>query len=121
LDEFNSFLATASIKAVCLKSDNYCLARDKTTLKPIITLFVKNDDYTVGKIIEKYLYYMNRDEIFYVSFKKEHPHDTYSLVLFSYKDPEITDAAIIDSLKRVADELSRIYKKIDGEFRRFAA
>ena len=121
LDEFNSFLASATINTVCLKSENYCLSRDKTTLKPVITLFVKNDDYTVGKIIEKYLYYMNKDELFYVSFKKEHPHDTYSLVLFSYKDADITDSVIIDSLKMVADELTRIYKKIDGEFRRFAA
>ena len=121
LDEFNSFLATAKINPVCLKSDNYCLSKDKSTMKQVISLFVKNDDYTVGKIIEKYLYYMNRDELYYVSFKKEHPHDTYSLVLFSHKNPEITDSVIIEMLKNVADELTRIYKKIDSEFRRFAA
>jgi len=115
LDEFNSFLATASIKNVCHSMDNYCLLRDTTTLKKIITLYVKHDDYTMGKVIEKYLYYMTKKEVFYVSFKKEHPHDTHSLVLFSYKNPDVTDETVIGDLRKVTMELTRIYKVILSE------
>jgi DNA-directed RNA polymerase subunit L len=115
LDEFNSFLSTASIKNVCFNSDNYCLSRDTTTLKKVITLYVKQDDYTMGKIIEKYLYYMTKKEVFYVSFKKEHPHDTHSLVLFCYKNPDTTDEDVIGDLRKVTMELTRIYKVILSE------
>jgi hypothetical protein len=69
----------------------------------------------MGKIIEKYLYYMTKKEVFYVSFKKEHPHDTHSLVLFSYKNPDITDEEVIGDLRKVTIELIRIYKLILSE------
>ena len=115
LDEFNSFLTKATIKTSCVSTDNYCLSKDTTTTKKVITLYVKNDDYTMGKVIEKYLYYMTKDQVFYVSFKKEHPHDTHSLVLFCYKNPEVSEQEIISNLRRVSDELTRIYKIILAE------
>lgn len=116
LEEFNGFLSTAQIKTTCIKPDNYCLYKDKTTVKPIYVLYVKDDDYTIGKIIEKYLYYMFQGTLYYVSFKKEHPHDTYSLISFSYQK-EVSEQEIIANIRAVSDELIDIYTKIHSKFR----
>jgi len=117
LDEFIGFLSSAQIKNSCFKPDDYCLYKEKTNVKPLYVLYVKDDDYTIGKILEKYLYSMFEKKLFYVSFKKEHPHDTYSLISFSYKD-EISDEEIIDNVRTVAIQLIEIYRYIQGEFRK---
>ena len=78
-------------------------------------LRIENDDYTIGKLIEKYLYYMY-EEIYYVSFKKDHPHDTHCFVHFAYKT-KVEVGKIIDDLNRVIAELTRIYDKIEQSFR----
>jgi len=86
-------------------------------VKPIYYLRIENDDYTIGKIIEKYLYYMFEDQLYYVSFKKEHPHDTHCLIHFAYKK-KVEVGQIIQDLTSVTDELIRIYNKIDQSFRK---
>ena len=55
-------------------------------------------------------------QLYYVSFKKEHPHDTFSLISFSYKE-EPSEQEIIDNIRMVAAELIDIYRYIQGEFR----
>lgn len=117
LDEFNGFLSSAQIKNTCYKPDDYCIYKDKSTVKPVYVLYVKDDDYTIGKIIEKYLYYMYREVMYYVSFKKEHPHDTFSLISFSYKE-EVSEQEIIANIKTVSDELIGIYTTINSKFRK---
>jgi DNA-directed RNA polymerase subunit L len=116
LEEFNGFLSTAQIKSTCLKPEDYCLYKDKSTVKPVYVLYVKDDDYTIGKIIEKYLYYMFQGALYYVSFKKDHPHDTYSLISFSYKK-EVSEQEIIANIRAVSEELIDIYTKIHSKFR----
>ena len=76
----------------------------------------KNDDYTIGKLVEKYLYYMFGKEIYYVSFKKEHPHDTHCLIHFAYKN-KVEVGKIIHDLTKVTEEVIRIYDKIEQSFR----
>jgi len=61
--------------------------------------------------MEKYLYYMFGKNIYYVSFKKEHPHDTHCLIHFAYKTKVDVGQIILD-LTSVTDELIRIYDKI---------
>ena len=117
LEELVGFLSTAQIKNTCFKPDDYCLYRDKTTMKPVYVLYVKDDDYTIGKILEKYLYYIFGKQLYYVSFKKEHPHDSFSLISFSYKE-EKGDQEVIDNIRVVSAELIDIYRYIQGEFRK---
>ena len=79
-------------------------------------LRIENDDYTIGKLIEKYLYYMFGKEIYYVSFKKEHPHDTHCLIHFAYKN-KVEVGKIIHDLTKVTEEVIHIYDKIEKSFR----
>ena len=114
MNEFIHFLKDAVIEKVVNK-EKFCLYVDTTTIKPTFCLYIQNDDYTIGKIIEKYLYLMFKTQIFYVSFKKEHPHDTHCLISFAYND-EVTSEVIIDNLRIVAGELIRVYEIISSKF-----
>jgi hypothetical protein len=60
---------------------------------------------------------MYEKQLYYVSFKKEHPHDSYSLISFSYK-VETDEQTIIANVRTVAEELITIYRYIQGEFRK---
>ena len=82
----------------------------------IYNLYIPNDDYTIGKIIETYLFNMFNKEIYYVSFKKEHPHDKHCYIMFSYIEDEITFERIVSNLRSVSEELIRVYQSISSKF-----
>ena len=92
--------------------DKYGLFEETTSSTPMYYLRIENDDYTIGKLIEKYLYYMFGKDIYYVSFKKEHPHDTHCLIHFAYKN-KVDVGKIIQDITTVVDEIIRIYDKIE--------
>ena len=98
--------------------DKYGLFEETTiaSADPMYYLRIENDDFTIGKLVEKYLYYMFGDKIYYVSFKKEHPHDTHCLIHFAYKT-KVEVGKIIQDLTSVTEELIRIYDKIEKSFR----
>jgi DNA-directed RNA polymerase subunit L len=60
---------------------------------------------------------MHSKDIFYISFKKEHPHDKHCYILFSYNDPETTHETIIDNLRSVSEELIKVYQNISSKFK----
>ena len=115
LNEMITYLKDAVIEDGFYNQANFCLYIDTTTINPTYCFYIQNDDYTIGKIVEKYLYNMYRADIYYVSFKKEHPHDTYCLVSFAY-NAEISNEGVIDNLRNVATELIRIYESISSKF-----
>jgi DNA-directed RNA polymerase subunit L len=77
-------------------------------------IILKNEDYTIGKIIEYILYtkfYENTQILTFCGFKKMHPHDTDSIIRIAYK--EVTDKTTIkQNLKSCIDDAIAIYKKI---------
>jgi DNA-directed RNA polymerase subunit L len=115
LNEMTTYLKEAVIEDGFYNQVNFCLYIDTTTINPTYCFYIQNDDYTIGKIVEKYLYNMYRADIYYVSFKKEHPHDTHCLVSFAY-NAEISNEGVIDNLRNVATELIRIYESISSKF-----
>ena len=118
LEELNTFLADAKVKLTCYQPESFCIYKDTSSVKSFYVLYVQNDDYTIGKVIEKYLYAMFKSEIYYVSFKKEHPHDTHSLVSFAFHDTERSHEVIFNDLRSVSTELIRIYRTIQSNFRK---
>lgn len=115
LNDMITYLKDAVVEDGFYNQANFCLYIDTTTITPTYCFYIQNDDYTIGKIVEKYLYNMFRSDIYYVSFKKEHPHDTHCLVSFTY-NAEISNEGVIDNLRNVATELIRIYESISSKF-----
>lgn len=82
-----------------LKNDIDLINEVPDTLENCFTITIQNEDYTVGKIIENYLYehyFINKKELNYVSFLKKHPHDANSIIKVSYNNMVSKDDIIAD-------------------------
>ena len=76
-------------------------------------MILKDEDYTVGKIIEYILYekYYKDETATYCGFKKVHPHDTQSIIRIAYKEP--TDKHLCrEHLKTVCNDARDIFIRI---------
>ena len=118
LIEFSDYTKEAKIEdnGKISTGDKYGIYVSEKNTSIVYNLYVPTDDYTLGKILENYLYMMFSKEIFYISFKKEHPHDKHCYILFSYNDPETTQETIIDNLRSVSEELIKVYQNISTKF-----
>ena len=111
LTELSAFLnKEGRLSEPSFVKDKYGLFEEPTS-EGMYYLRIENDDYTIGKLMEKYLYYMFGDKIYFVSFKKEHPHDTHCFIHFAYK-AEVDVGQIILDLTKVSTQLIHIYEKI---------
>ena len=85
-----------------------------------ITLF--NEDYTIGKIIEyvlHYTYYKDRGELSYVGFRKNHPHDSHSIIRLAFNKNVETgqeNALLTEILSDSCNKGIEIYKNILENF-----
>ena len=96
----------------------YEVIKNETFTEHSFNIILKNEDYTIGKIIEFLIFSKfveHEKKCNFVSFKKAHPHDTDSLIILSYVEsieiPDIlTDLNIIfnDSIKILETILSQI-------------
>ena len=89
-----------------------------TTMHNCFDIYLENEDYTIGKIIEYVLYtkYFEDAKILsYCGFKKFHPHDNYSIIRIAYKDPK--DAtSVVHILKESFKILNAIYTELHKQF-----
>ena len=72
-----------------LKNNNDLISVATDTMENCYNIKLENEDYTVGKIIEYYLYskyFEEKKEVNFVGFLKKHPHDTFSTIKISFKE-----------------------------------
>jgi len=82
-------------------SNSNVINESETTLENSYDITLKNEDYTIGKIIECILfedYYKNGNELMYVGFLKKHPHDHDSIIRIAFRDENDSD---IDNVKSI--------------------
>jgi DNA-directed RNA polymerase subunit L len=77
---------------------------------------LKNEDYTIGKVIEIMLY----DKFFentltFCGFKKMHPHDNDSIIRVAYKSP-VDKSVIKNHLMECIVNAQDIYRNIKKQF-----
>ena len=105
-EEFNS------PQSLILNNDKllYIFKENTSDDSILYTLRLENEDYTIGKLIEKH---MDLSTYKYISFKKEHPHDSYSFIHFVYTIHENkTDQLVIKDLKKTISLLIEKYTNI---------
>jgi len=69
------------------------------TMENSYSIKLVNEDYTIGKIIEFNFYdkyFINSKNLNYVSFLKKHPHDNFSIIKLSYKNPITKDDILLN-------------------------
>ncbi len=76
-------------------------------------LEIKDDDYTIGKLIENYFYQKYRDYISFIGFKKEHPTKKEAYIYIKYNNNE---ELIIPQLSELLQFLNKIFTSIQNEF-----
>jgi DNA-directed RNA polymerase subunit L len=123
IDKMTDFLHyltnKASLNPVKIGSyEEFSMSKDPSSVRDRYSLRIEFDDYTIGGLIENHLYLMFKNELSYVAFKKDHPHEIYCDILFSYKNDGIPIETIISQLTQTANEIIHIYKTIESYLRK---
>lgn len=83
-------------------------------------LKLKEDDYTIGKLIENYFYKVNEDKLQFVGFKKEHPIKSEAFIHFQYRKSFLANDAnssdVIAPLINTIMMISDVYQEIKKAF-----
>jgi DNA-directed RNA polymerase subunit L len=67
-----------------------------TTMEKCVDIILPDCDYTIGKIIEYYLFTTKFDiDIAYITFLKNHPHDKHGILRIAFKEDQ-TDESITE-------------------------
>lgn len=77
---------------------------------------LKEDDYTMGKMIESYFFTNYEALVSFVGFKKEHPTKKEAYIYIRYKNQETSHETIYQHLKSVVVILSNQFTRIQREF-----
>ena len=89
-----------------------------TTMENSYDLVLKNEDYSLGKVIEYILhmnYYQAEQLLTFCGFKKYHPHDVDSVIRIAFKNDEDM-SNIHDYIISVCNQATQIYEKIKTNF-----
>ena len=99
-----------------LQSEPNTIIVSETTIPNSFDIILKNEDYTLGKVVEFILYAKHfGDMLTYCGFRKPHPHIDESLIRVGFKIP--TDkVAVITTVSNAAVDAIRIYEIIGKTF-----
>lgn len=81
-------------------------------------IILENEDYTIGKILEYYLYstnFENNKTLSYCGFIKKHPFDTYSIIRIAFKEKTEKTGAYQYLLTAIQDSVL-IIEQINSKF-----
>lgn len=100
-----------------LDTDSLDIKTSETTIKNCFDIILENEDYTIGKLLEFYLYnkFYNGGILTYCGFKKMHPHDTFSIIRLGYKEL-VTVSTIKNHIKECIADAKLNYTKIMKSF-----
>lgn len=89
-----------------------------TTIPNSYDIKLINEDYTIGNVLEFYLYSMfyETNKLSYCGFKKFHPHDNYSVIRIAFHNPDDNNS-IINYINQVVNESINTFKKIKEQFK----
>jgi DNA-directed RNA polymerase subunit L len=96
-----------------IESDDIPVNISETTVENSYDIILKDEDYTIGKIIEYILYetFYKDGTVTYCGFKKLHPHDTQSMIRIAYK--EKTDKYLCkEHLKKACNDAKDVFIRI---------
>jgi DNA-directed RNA polymerase subunit L len=100
-----------------IENDEIEIKKSDNTMRNSFDIILENEDYTIGKVIEYFLYdnfYKNK-LITYCGFEMAHPHDLYSTIRIAYN--ELVDISTIKGhLKECITHANDVYQKIRKEF-----
>ena len=97
-----------------LEHGNIVIVTSETTLKNGFDITLKNEDYTLGKVIEFYLYqnnFIGYKSVSFCGFRKPHPHSVDSIIRIAFHNP-IEVIGVSGYLQGATDNAIQAYKQI---------
>jgi DNA-directed RNA polymerase subunit L len=103
-----------------IEKDELKIDKAMNTMSNSFDIILENEDYTIGKVLEYFLYtkFYETKTLTFCGFKKMHPHDSYSIIRVAYKDA-VDKSSIKGNLKECIEESKQVFEKIKKEFLRF--
>lgn len=101
-----------------IDSDEIDISPSPTTLDNAYDITLKNEDYTIGKVIEYLLYskfFEGMKMLTYCGYKKMHPHDPDSIIRVAYHDASDKDV-VKQNLKECIQDALTVYNKVRVKF-----
>lgn len=85
-----------------------------------IVFRLREDDYTIGKLLEKYFFQKYESLVYFVGFKKNHPMQKEAYIYVKYKtneqDPQQQHLVALQHMNEVVKGIQLIFDGIKGEF-----
>ena len=103
-----------------IENDTLEIINSLNTMSNCFDIILKNEDYTLGKMIEFMLYskfYEGTQTLTYCGFKKVHPHDEDSIIRVAYKEA-VEKSTIKSNIKECIIDSIDIYRKIKKSFKK---
>ena len=101
-------------------SGDVVVAPSDTTLSNGYDVTLQNEDYTLGKCIEYFLHanhYEGSRTISFCGFRKNHPHDTHSMIRLAFHAP--TDVDIVHTyLMQAARDSAAVFQSLISQIHR---
>ena len=99
-----------------ISNDELEIQNSLNTMENCYDIILKNEDYTLGKVIEIMLYDIYfENTLTFCGFKKMHPHDNDSIIRVAYKEP--VDKSVIKlHLFECIVKADEIYRNIKNQF-----
>ena len=99
-----------------IQGDPNIIMPSETTIPNSFDIVIKNEDYTLGKVIEFILYAKHYDEsLDYCGFRKPHPHIDEIVIRVGFKNPT-EKVTVATYFVNAAVDAIRIYEKIGKTF-----
>ena len=90
----------------------------KTTMDNCYDIVLENEDYTLGKALEYYLYqtfFVEKKTMNFCGFKKFHPHDSSSRIRVAFVEPA-EKVQVREHLREACTKLQEVYVAIHSKF-----
>lgn len=90
----------------------------KTTMDNCYDIVLENEDYTLGKALEYYLYqtfFVEKKTMNFCGFKKFHPHDSSSRIRVAFVEP-VEKVQVREHLREACTKLQEVYVTIHSKF-----
>lgn len=101
-----------------IQKDELEINISQNTMANCFDVILKNEDYTLGKVIEFMLYskfYEQMKILTFCGFKKSHPHDDDSVIRLAYNDP-VDKSVIKGHMIECVKESIHVFTKMKKEF-----
>lgn len=99
-----------------IEKDELEIINSQNTMANCFDVILVNEDYTIGKVLEYFLYskFYETKILTFCGFKKMHPHDNDSIIRMAYTEP-VEKATVKGHLKECIADSKDVFRKIKKE------